>query len=221
MRTRRVRLLFLGFAGTATLAGGCVDRRYVVETNVPGAQITVDGKPIGPSPADGSYVYAGGREIQAVAPGYQPLTQKVRFKPKWYDYPPLDFFAEVVWPFRIQDVRRVKLELEPARPVRTDELLGRADELRAKGQGLPPPSVPDDQGGSGNPAPRPRAVEQAFPFPSEPVPNVISPLPPGRATTTNGSSPLPNPPLGTDPSSVFPPPAAPSNVPNLGTFNDR
>ena len=32
---------------------------------------------------------------------------------KWYDYPGLDFFAEVVWPFRIEDKRLVHLILTP------------------------------------------------------------------------------------------------------------
>lgn len=150
MRTRRFYLVVA--AGVIGLATGCVDRRFVVETNVPGAQISVDGKPIGPSPTDGWYTYAGCYEFKAVAPGYQPLTQKVRFRAKWYDYPPLDLFAEVLWPVRIEDVRRVKLDLEPARPVRTDELLGDADFLRDRGRSLPPSTVPDDAGPPGPPA---------------------------------------------------------------------
>lgn len=146
---------------------GCVDRRFVVESNVPGAQVYVDGRPIGPAPADAWYTYPGEYEFKAVAPGYQPLKQKVRFKAKWYDYPPLDLFAEVLWPGRIEDVRRVRLDLEPTRPVRTDELINRADVLRSRGQSLPPPSVPDDAG------------PLAQPIPPGPPPPTIRVLPPG------------------------------------------
>ncbi len=151
MRTGRFGLIVA--AGIIGLATGCVDRRFVVETNVPGALVSVDGKLIGPSPADGRYTYAGCYEFKAVAPGYEPLTQKVRFRAKWYDYPPLDLFAEVLWPSRIEDVRRVRLELQPAQAVRTDELLNQADFLRDRGRSLPPPTVPDAQPAPVRPGP--------------------------------------------------------------------
>src|SRR5436190_16711517 len=105
MTTGRFALLL--WAGAAAALAGCVDRRFVVETNVPGAQVSWDGVPIGPSPADSRWEYAGYYEFKAVAPGYEPLTQRVLFAPKWYQYPPFDFVAEVLWPFRVEDVRRV------------------------------------------------------------------------------------------------------------------
>ncbi|OWK34868.1 PEGA domain-containing protein [Fimbriiglobus ruber] len=131
-------------AGAVGLLTGCVDRRYVVETNAYGAQISVDGKLIGPSPADGRWEYAGYYEIMAVAPGYQPLTKKVRFKAKWYEYPPFDLFAEVLWPFRIEHVERVKLCLEPYQPVNQSTLNNNADGLRARGLALPDSLVKDE-----------------------------------------------------------------------------
>lgn len=153
MQTGRFGVVLAGL--TVTLVTGCIDRRYVVETNVPGAQVYVDGAPIGPSPADGWWEYAGHREMIAVAPGYEPKVERVRFKPKWYEYPPIDFFAEVLWPFRIEDVRRVRLDLEPTRPVNQLELIGNADSLRARAAGLPPSSVPASKGKPANPQSRP------------------------------------------------------------------
>jgi hypothetical protein len=170
--------------GLVVAAAGCVDRRFVVETNVPGALVSVDGKQIGPSPADGWYTYSGCYEFQAVAPGYRPLTEKVRFKPRWYDYPPLDLFAEVLWPGRIEDVRRVRLELEPARPVRTDELLGEAEFLRDRGRSLPEPTVPDD---APKPPPLPKPPPQPGTLPHSgstpvPLPGFSLPQQPGAQT---------------------------------------
>lgn len=156
-------------AGMTLASIGCVDRRFVVESNIPGAQVTVDGRPIGPAPADGSFQYPGVYEFKAVAPGYQPLKQKVRFKAKWYDYPPLDFFAEVLWPGRIEDVRRVRLDLEPVQPVRTDELLSAANLLRSRGQSLPPSTVPDDPG--------PPRGTPGMPMPTAPNVRVLPPGP--------------------------------------------
>lgn len=124
---------------------GCVDRRYVVTSNVPGAQVTVDGTQLGPTPTDARYEYAGTREFHCYAPGYEPLVQHIEFEPRWYDYPGLDLFAEVFWPFRIEDVRRVHLELLPAQPIPVDRIQSDAEALRARGYSLPPPSVPNDQ----------------------------------------------------------------------------
>jgi len=136
--------LFLLFAVATGFATGCVDRRFVVRTNVPGAQISRDGTPLGPAPVDARYDYTGTYEFRAVAPGYEPLVSRVKFEPKWYDYPGLDLIAEVLWPARIQDVRTVNLILVPAKPVRTDELIRTADQRRDQGKALPPSSIPDD-----------------------------------------------------------------------------
>ena len=132
------RILLSSVFVALVAAMGCVDRRFVVETNVPGAQVSVDGVPIGPSPADGEWEYAGNRRFKAVAPGYEPLDQVVNFRPKWYNYPPFDLLAEVLWPLRIEDVRRVRLTLQPRQPVNRDALLQSADQLRYRGNTLPP-----------------------------------------------------------------------------------
>jgi len=67
-----------------------------VRTNVPGAQVYRDGTALGPAPVDARYDYTGYYEFRAVAPGYEPLVQRVKFQPKWYDYPGLDLIAEYV-----------------------------------------------------------------------------------------------------------------------------
>lgn len=149
---------------------GCVDRRFVVNTNVPGANIYVDGVAIGSGPADNRYDYTGWREIRAVATGYEPLVKRVKFEPHWYDYPGLDLFAEVLWPFRIEDVRHVELTLEPARPPRNEELQDKAEYLRSRGLTLPPPSVPNDD------APPTDARPTSQPEPGTRVPTVTPPF---------------------------------------------
>ena len=129
----------------ALLPVGCVDRRFVVTTNAPGAHVSVDGDPVGATPADGTYVYTGQKEFRAVAAGYEPLRQLVKFEPSWYDYPGLDLFAEVLWPFRIEDVKRVHLELIPTVPVSPQQVQAAAESLRVRGMALPPPTVPNEQ----------------------------------------------------------------------------
>ncbi len=205
MTTGRFGLLLAAAAGLLT---GCVDRRFVVETNVPGAEVYWDGNPIGPSPADSRWEYAGYYEFKAVAPGFEPLTQRVRFEPKWYQFPPFDFVAEVLWPFRIEDVRRVQLVLEPVRPVNQAALVQSADLLRARGQTLPPPTVQDES--SAPPTP-PRPGAPAAPPPS-PVPtNLLPPVFVSPAAPAAGSPPPSGeavPPSAGQPNQ-FPPPPGP------------
>jgi hypothetical protein len=170
MTTGRLGLVVA--AVTVGLSAGCVDRRFVVETNVPGAQIAVDGTPIGPSPADSRWEYAGSYQFIASAPGYQPLAKRVHFKAKWYQYPPFDLIAEAFWPFRIEDVRRVYLELEPLQPVNQAELIAAADQLRARGQTLPPSTVADE-------GDRPRGTQPAVTQPPPPTATVPTTQLPG------------------------------------------
>jgi hypothetical protein len=148
---RNVSVLIV--AAAAAAAVGCVDRRFVVTSNTPAARVTVDGDQLGPTPVDARYEYTGVREFRAYAPGYQPLVQRIKFEPRWYDYPGLDLFAEVFWPFRIEDVRRVHLELQPACPVPVEQLQAAAEQLRQRGLSLPPPSIPNDQPGATGPRP--------------------------------------------------------------------
>ena len=61
---------FLPIVAVVAAATGCLDRRFVVETNAPGAQVFVNGRPIGPSPADTGWEYPGRYEFRVVAPGY-------------------------------------------------------------------------------------------------------------------------------------------------------
>jgi len=157
-------------AAVPTVFAGCVDRRFVVATNVPAAQVAVDGHTLGPAPVDGRWEYGGFYEFRASAPGYESLVVREKFEPKWHDYPGLDFFAEVIWPFRIEDVRYVNLKLVPAKPIKNEELVGNADRLRTKSLTLPPPSIPDDPPDDGRPnSPRPEI------YPATPPPPRILP----------------------------------------------
>lgn len=168
---RTWRFLALATLPTLLVSGlGCVDRRFVVTTNVPGAQVYLDDQPVGASPADGRWDYAGYYKFTAVAPGYEPTVQRIRFRPKWFEYPPLDFFAEVLWPFRIEDVRHVELELFPARPVNPDSLISEAEQLRSRGQQLPPSQVPEKPKPTPvNPPPSPTAAPPPAEKPPEPI----------------------------------------------------
>jgi hypothetical protein len=105
-----------------------------IRTNPPGAVAFVDDQRIGVTPVSTSFTYYGTRKIQLFKDGFEPLTVKQQFSVPWYEYPPLDFVVENLWPREIRDERVVDFEMIPQQIVPNDELLGRAETLRSNAQ---------------------------------------------------------------------------------------
>ncbi len=147
----------------AALAGGCVERSFVVETNPPSALVLVNNKPIGGSPADGTWEYYGRYHITLMKEGYETLHVDQDIPAPWYEYVPLDFFFENVWPFKLRDHRRFAYEMQPARVPDVSEVRERSENLRNHGRALrseaPAPVAP---------APPPTAELGAPVMPREP-----------------------------------------------------
>ena len=114
----------------STLCSGCVRRRLTVRSSPPGATVYIDDQEIGETPVSTPFVYYGTRKIQLVKDGFETLTVKQKFSPPWYEIPPLDFFAENVYPNELRDERIVEFEMEPQRVVPIPEILERAQQLR-------------------------------------------------------------------------------------------
>jgi hypothetical protein len=154
---------------------GCVERRFVVETDPPTALVLRDGKPIGASPADSYFDYYGKYHLTIIKEGFETLQVDQAVPAPWYEFPGLDFIVENVIPFKIRDVRRFNYRLQPVQPVPSNEVLDRAQELRSRGQGLAPPPgyvPPDQQGGS-------PVLPGVAPAPA-PVPESSAPVPAPR-----------------------------------------
>jgi hypothetical protein len=149
---------------TSTGCGG-VNRRFVITSNVPNAQVSINNLPVGAAPAHAAFQYYGYYNIELVHPDCQRETHRVHVKAPWYAYPPFDFLTEVFWPFHIEDVRRYNFVLQPA--VRTDagELVNKGEELRQRAADLPAPEHPA--------APREPVPPPGQPLPPPtPIPNV-------------------------------------------------
>jgi hypothetical protein len=134
---RRYRWL-RGVAVCAALASGCVERRYVVTTDPPGAIVLRNGQALGQSPADDHFVYYGNYHFTLIHDGYETLQVDQKIPAPWYEYPVVDFISENLVPWKITDVRRFHYALQPLQQVRTDILLERAGGLRSRGQSLVP-----------------------------------------------------------------------------------
>ena len=109
---------------------GCVRRRMTIRSNPPGALVYVDDYEIGTTPISTPFLYYGERKIRLVKDGYQTLTVMQPVPAPWYEIPPLDFVSENLVPGEIRDQRDLSYQLVPQAVVPTEQLLGRAEELR-------------------------------------------------------------------------------------------
>jgi len=161
-------------------ASGCVQRRMTIRTNPPGAQVYIDDYDIGTTPVSTSFLYYGTRKIRLVKDGYETLTVDERISAPWYQYFPLDFVSENLWPGEIRDERVLDFQMAPQQMVPTELLLERAENLRAAN-----PPMPGPPPGTG-------AIV---------APGIVAPVQPAPGTVLPGA-----PPLGGYPSVPPPPP---------------
>ncbi len=123
----------------ACLTTGCVERRYTIRTDPPGALVIVNGEEIGPSPASKSFYYYGNREITLIRDGYKTQTVIEPIPAPWWDNLLTEFFTENLIPYSLRDEREYSYKLEPAAPTPEGALRDRAEGLRAESRTLPPP----------------------------------------------------------------------------------
>jgi hypothetical protein len=124
-----------------------VQRRLTIRSNPPGALVYIDKHEIGRTPCSVEYIYYGTREIKLVKDGFETLTVLQWIPPVWYEIPGIDFISETLVPWELRDERTFNYQLVPTRLVPTNELLGRAENLRqatklermAAGPPVPPP----------------------------------------------------------------------------------
>jgi hypothetical protein len=121
----------------AGLLSGCVERRFVITSNPPGAAVYRDGQLLGVTPVDDYFIYYGKREYVLVLDGYETLKVEQPAPAPWYEIPPLDFVAENLWAFKIRDVRRPEpYQLQPLQVPNPNLILDRAGRLRNSGRAL-------------------------------------------------------------------------------------
>jgi hypothetical protein len=123
----------------ALAATGCVERRYTIRSDPPGALVVVNGEEIGRAPVSRGFTFYGDRDITLMLDGYQ--TQRViqPVKSPWYDNLLTEIFTENFLPFTLRDEREFTYKMTPAVIPRTDELMSRGENLRAQAGTSPPP----------------------------------------------------------------------------------
>jgi hypothetical protein len=126
-------------AAVATGLTGCVERRYTIRTEPPGALAIVNGEEIGRTPVSRSFVFYGNRDITVMMDGFQ--TQRIiqPIDAPWYDNILTEIITENVVPFTIRDERDFTYKMVDATVPLTNDLMSRGETLRAEAQFAPPP----------------------------------------------------------------------------------
>lgn len=116
--------------------GGCVERRYLIMTDQPGATVFENGKAVGVTPLDRPFTYYGIYRFSLEKDGFQRLVVDERIKTPWYEYFPVDFISENLIPWTIRDVRQINYSLTPQLIVPAEVVLERGGQLREKGKSI-------------------------------------------------------------------------------------
>jgi len=135
---------------------GCVERRFVITTDPPGAIVHDErGLPIGAAPADRQFVYYGRYRFTLVHDGFQTQVIEEEAKAPWYEWFLLDFISENVIPWTIRDVRRFHYAMQPTQLVPPEAVLQNAQQLRERGltTGIQLPNAPSPSSALMPPAP--------------------------------------------------------------------
>ena len=122
----------------AVLLPGCVERRIYIRSEPVGAEVYIDGEYVGRTRAEdhvdgplyANFVFYGTRDYTLRKPGYQTTSGVVVLEAPWYEYPPFDFFAEVLVPYPIVDEHHIGVKMEKAQPADVDALYARARDYR-------------------------------------------------------------------------------------------
>ncbi|MBT3353609.1 MAG: PEGA domain-containing protein [Candidatus Scalindua sp.] len=121
---------------------GCVTRSITVKTNPSNALVYVDDELIGESPVSMPFTFYGTRKIMIErkdedgALTHERTIVFEKIKAPVYEIFPIDFFSELVWPFKIKDDQVLSYNLVELDPLsikeRQAKMLKNAEELRQK-----------------------------------------------------------------------------------------
>jgi hypothetical protein len=124
----------------------CV-RRTAKFTTVPeGARVYLNDEDVGRTPVTVDFTWYGDYDVVYRLDGYETVKTNVQIKAPFYQWFPLDFFSEVLWPLEIHDHHEIAAqELVVREPTDESALRQRAAEYRDRtlyGDELPPEAGP-------------------------------------------------------------------------------
>jgi hypothetical protein len=120
-------------------AAGCVERRYTIRSDPPGALVVVNGEEIGRTPVSRSFTFYGDREITLMLDGFETKRVIQKINAPWYDNLVTEIVTENVVPFTLRDERDFTYKMAAAGVPTTSDLIARGQALRVEALTPPPP----------------------------------------------------------------------------------
>ena len=127
-----LRRLLLCLTVAACFTAGCVRRTLTINTEPAGALVFLNDEEIGRTPVTTDFTWYGDYDVIIRHQGHQTLSTHLNVLPPWYQLPPIDFVAEVLWPGRIVDARSYGFTLTVAEPPDRESLIERGQAFRER-----------------------------------------------------------------------------------------
>ncbi len=124
--------VIVGIGLALILLAGCVERKLTINTNPQGAMVVLNDQEIGTSPVTVSFTWYGDYWVRLNKDGYEMLNTHRELPAPLHDWPPFDFFTEVLYPGQIVDSYEWTFDLSPKEYPTRDQLLENAESLRSQ-----------------------------------------------------------------------------------------
>ena len=142
---RNTRLLPAALAA-ALLLPGCVERKFLIRSDPPGATVLVNGAVAGVTPTEIAFQHYGMVRLEILpldrdGDGWIDYRRHVGshdLSSPWYQWFPIDFVTDNLWPWTLHDFHEAVVVLEPALEPGDErdenEMRERARELRIRAE---------------------------------------------------------------------------------------
>ncbi len=127
-----VGALWVALVFTVMVACGCVRRTMTITTEPPNARVYLNDHEIGVSEVTTDFTWYGDYDVVIRKEGYETLQSNWKIDPPWYQWIPIDFFTEVLWPGEFHDQRSRNFVLLTATTPEIEELVERARAARKR-----------------------------------------------------------------------------------------
>lgn len=123
----------LGLSAATFLAGGCVQRKLTINSDPPGAVVTMNDREVGRTPLTTDFIWYGDYDVQVRKDGFQTINKPQPLPAPWWQCPPIDLLAELM-PWHPTDRRTLNYKLTPLQPedVDANTLISRSGVLRSQ-----------------------------------------------------------------------------------------
>ena len=127
MKPRLVIALLLSLV----LGTGCVRRSLTVKSDPPGALVYLNGVEVGRTPMTRDFTWYGTYDVTLRKEGYETLKTEGKVIAPWWQWVPIDFFAEAL---PLHDRRELAYTMKPyaAATVDPEQMLSRAETMETK-----------------------------------------------------------------------------------------